>query len=106
MTSNYVPIFLKKIGGILMNYTDVLVERYDSVGIITLNRPEHYNTFNLSMAEQLNGALSEFENDSLIRVVIVKGAGIDVGALEGKTNIRYFEWVELMEQMGLTIAYE
>jgi enoyl-CoA hydratase/carnithine racemase len=93
-----------------MNYTDVLIERINSIGIIILNRPEHYNTFNVPMAEGLNSALSEMENDSLIRVVIVKGAGknfcagIDVRDLEGKTNLEYLKWVELMEKMSLTIA--
>ena len=103
-------MFSNKIGGSLMNYTDVLVERIDSVGIVTLNRPEHYNTFNVTMAEQLNSVLCELENDSLIRVVIVKAAGknfcagIDVRDIEGMPNVQYLEWVELMEQMSVTIS--
>jgi enoyl-CoA hydratase/carnithine racemase len=93
-----------------MKYNDVIVERTNQVGIITLNRPENYNTFNVSMATDLNNSLMELEDDEEVRVIIIKGAGknfctgIDVNALEGKTNIEYFKWVELMEQMNITIA--
>jgi enoyl-CoA hydratase/carnithine racemase len=93
-----------------MKYNDVIVEKNKQIGIITLNRPEDYNTFNVSMATDLNNALYEFENDIDTRVIIIKGAGknfcvgIDVKDLEGKTNLEYFKWVELMEQMSITIA--
>ncbi len=93
-----------------MKYNDVIVEKNKQIGIITLNRPEDYNTFNVSMATDLNNALYEFENDIETRVIIIKGAGknfcvgIDVKDLEGKTNLEYFKWVELMEQMSITIA--
>lgn len=93
-----------------MKYNDVIIERTNHVGIIILNRPKNYNTFNVSMATDLNNALMAFENDEAVRVIIIKGAGknfctgIDVNALEGKTNIEYFKWVELMEQMNITIA--
>lgn len=93
-----------------MNYTTILVEEKNNVGIITLNRPENYNTFNVAMATDLNDALLEYEKDDEIRVVIVRGAGknfcagIDVNDLKGKNNVEYFNWVELMEKMNITIA--
>lgn len=93
-----------------MKYKTVLVEKKEYVGIITLNRPENYNTFNIPMATDLNNALVELENNADIRVVIIKGAGknfcagIDVNDLEGKNNLEYFNWVELMEKMNITIA--
>lgn len=93
-----------------MNYTTVVVEIKEHVGIITLNRPENYNTFNIPMATDLNNALMELESNAEIRVVIIKGAGknfcagIDVNDLEGKNNLEYFNWVELMEKMNITIA--
>ena len=93
-----------------MKYNDVIVGKNNQIGIITLNRPKDYNTFNVSMATDLNNALYEFENDIDTRVIIIKGAGknfcvgIDVKDLEGKTNLEYFKWVELMEQMSITIA--
>ncbi|MEA3424015.1 MAG: enoyl-CoA hydratase-related protein, partial [Bacillota bacterium] len=61
-------------------------------------------------AIDLNNALYEFENDIDTRVIIIRGAGknfcvgIDVKDLEGKTNLEYLKWVELMEQMSMTIA--
>lgn len=93
-----------------MNYTTVSVERKEHVGVITLDRSENYNTFNVPMAKDLNNALIELENDIEIRVIVVKGkgknfcAGIDVNDLEGKTNLQYLNWVELMEKMCITIA--
>lgn len=93
-----------------MNYTDIITDVKGHIGIITLNRPDSYNTFNVQMATDLNNALLEFEEDAQIRVVVVRGAGknfcagIDVKDLEGKTNLDYVEWVALMEKMSTTIA--
>lgn len=93
-----------------MSYETVTVEKKEHIGIITLNRPEHLNTFNTALAKDLNNALNELEDDKKTRVVIIKGkgkafcAGIDVNELEGKKPLEYLEWIQLMEKMSLTIA--
>lgn len=93
-----------------MSYTTILVEQKNNIGIITLNRPENYNTFNVAMATDLNDALLDCEKDDKIRVIIVRGAGknfcagIDINDLKGKNNVEYFNWIELMEKMNITIA--
>ncbi len=94
-----------------MGYECIVVERRDRVGIITLNRPEQYNTFNSVLAQDLCKTLLELEMDKTIRVIIIKGAGkafctgIDVSEFQGKTLQEYREWIGLMERMIHLIAH-
>jgi enoyl-CoA hydratase/carnithine racemase len=93
-----------------MKYQTIIVERRDRVGIITLNRPDHMNTFSTVLAKELNAALGELEQDGQVRVVIVKGAGksfctgIDLAEFSGKTLLEYRQWIGWMEKMNLTVA--
>ena len=79
--------------------------------MITLNRPEQYNTFNTSLARELCTGLLELESDGSIRVIVVKGAGkafctgIDLSEFRGKTLQEYREWVALMERALHIIAH-
>lgn len=59
----------------MKTYNTVLVEKRDPVGIITLNRPEKLNAMNLEMKQEMADALSAFEQDDEVRVVILTGAG-------------------------------
>ena len=94
-----------------MSYSTVIVEHENHVGTITLNRPEQFNTFSSEMAIELNQALIQLDNETKVRVVVVKGAGkafstgIDVSEFFGKSLKEYRAWVGLMEQMGNVIAY-
>jgi enoyl-CoA hydratase/carnithine racemase len=93
-----------------MSYEAVQVERQNHVGIVILNRPEQFNTFNTQLAEDLCQALLELEGDKAIRVVVVKGAGkafctgIDVTEFAGKSQQEYREWITLMEHVLQIIA--
>jgi enoyl-CoA hydratase/carnithine racemase len=93
-----------------MHFEAILVEKKDQIGIITLNRPQKFNTFNSQMAEELNTALCQLDEEAEVRVVIVKGSGkvfstgIDVGEFHGKTPSEYHKWLTLMDQMHFTIA--
>jgi len=53
----------------------LLLDRQESVGIITLNRPEKLNAFNRALIMELDQALSQFEKDDLVKVIVVTGAG-------------------------------
>jgi enoyl-CoA hydratase/carnithine racemase len=87
-----------------MSYQNVAVERKERVGIIVLNRPAQFNTFNTALAQELCKALVEFETDKAVRVVVIKGAGkafctgIDISEFHGKTLQEYREWIGLMER--------
>jgi enoyl-CoA hydratase/carnithine racemase len=93
-----------------MVFETVLVEKRDQMGLITLNRPQKFNTFSTEMAQELNAALRQLDEDREVRVVIVKGSGkvfstgIDVGEFHGKTLSEYHKWLTLMDEMHFTIA--
>jgi enoyl-CoA hydratase/carnithine racemase len=94
-----------------MSYNTVIVDQQNHFGLITLNRPEQFNTFSSEMAKELNQALVQLDNEKSVRVIIVKGAGkafstgIDLSEFSGKSLKGYREWVGLMEQMSHVISY-
>lgn len=46
-----------------------------SVAIITLNRPEQMNSFNVQMCDELMEAYADLDKDNSVRVIVVTGAG-------------------------------
>ncbi len=53
----------------------VEVERRDGVGWVTLNRPSAINAIDDSIRQQLPAALKSLDEDSGIRVIVLRGAG-------------------------------
>ena len=82
----------------------------DHVGVITLNRPDHLNSFNTPLARELDAALWEMEADERVRVIILAAegkafcAGIDVTEMDGKSPNELKEWVEKMERPLASIS--
>lgn len=74
------------------------------VAVITLNRPDQFNTFDTPMGTELYQALTELDADTDARVIIIRGAGksfcagIDVHELENKSAVEYQQWIEHMER--------
>ncbi len=58
-----------------MAYEFILSERFDGVGLITLNRPEKLNALSFPLVSELDDALTRFENDDEVKAVILTGAG-------------------------------
>ena len=94
-----------------MTYENVLIEVSDDfVAKLTLNRPDHMNTFNTPMANELNQALLDLEENDQVRVILLKGAGkafsagIDINEFFGKTALEYRDWIERMERPFITIS--
>lgn len=94
-----------------MAFQDIIVTTGDDyVGAITLNRPDHLNTFSSNMADELTRAFLDMDCDPGIRVIVIKGAGkafcagIDVNELADKTAMAYRAWIERMERPLATIA--
>ena len=93
-----------------MPFNTILLEYRDRVGLLTLNRPEKFNTFSTELAEELNAALLQAEEEEQVGVVVVKGAGkafstgIDIVEFPGKSEEDYKRWVSLMDKMYSTIA--
>jgi enoyl-CoA hydratase len=59
-----------------MSYEQILVEREDGVGIVTLNRPEKLNAMNRKMSGELRDAVKEFDADDAIGCIVITGSGI------------------------------
>lgn len=57
-----------------MTYENLIVEKEDHVGIVTLNRPPA-NAMNLAVLEELDAVFTEWEKDKTVRAVIITGAG-------------------------------
>ena len=58
-----------------MAYENLLYERKDRIGTITVNRPERLNALNVRTIQELAAVLSEAAEDQGVRVLIVTGAG-------------------------------
>lgn len=58
-----------------MSNTVVTYEQLEKVAIITLNRPEAYNTMTPELTEQLKDALLKAENEETVHAIILTGAG-------------------------------
>lgn len=74
-----------------MEYQAIIVEKKNQVGIITLNRPQVRNALNATLTGEMIRALHQFDDDSEVRAIILKGAGPafcaghDFAELHGKT---------------------
>lgn len=58
-----------------MNYQNILVEKKEHIGMLTLNRPEVLNALDPRTWLEIPLAIQEFRIDKKIRVVIITGAG-------------------------------
>lgn len=58
-----------------MSYKSIKFEIVDSVGKISLNRPEVLNSFNRSMAEEMQEALDKCASEKNIRAIYITGEG-------------------------------
>ena len=58
-----------------MSYQHILLARSESIGVLTLNRPDKLNAFAGTMRHELADALEELENDPAVKVVVITGAG-------------------------------
>lgn len=56
-------------------YDSVTVERYGSVAVVSLNRPDNLNSFNKTLRRDLLLAVREVNSDDSLRVVVVTGSG-------------------------------
>ena len=87
----------------------VLVDKKDMIGLITLNRPEEMNTFNIPFAGALNEALRNLDQDDEVRVVVIRAAGkhfsagISLPEFKGKSPKELREFLVLMDEFYHTI---
>lgn len=58
-----------------MNYTNILFEKENNIGLITINRPDKLNALNKKTLEELSSVINLIKNDSSIKAVIITGRG-------------------------------
>ena len=58
-----------------MAYEFIIAERRDGCAIVTLNRPDKLNALSFPLMQEVDHALTEFEEDDAVRAVIITGAG-------------------------------
>lgn len=58
-----------------MTYQAILAEKKGAVGVITMNRPDVLNAMNSQLLTELVDAVTAFESDGAVRVLILTGAG-------------------------------
>ena len=58
-----------------MSYSNLIYDRHEDVGVITLNRPQTLNALNGALRADMHAAIEEVTNDDEIRVLILTGAG-------------------------------
>ena len=56
-------------------YQTILTEVDDSVGILTLNRPERHNALDKTLVAEMTSGLMELEADPRVRVVVLSSMG-------------------------------
>ncbi|MBE0408931.1 MAG: enoyl-CoA hydratase/isomerase family protein [Anaerolineales bacterium] len=68
----------------MSTYENILIEEFDRVGLITLNRPKALNALNSALISELMEALFEFDNKDSIGTIVINGnerafaAGADI----------------------------
>ena len=73
-----------------MAYENIIVETRDSVGLITLNRPNVLNALSTPLVRELGDALAAFEADAAIGAMVLTGsekafaAGADIKEMQSK----------------------
>ena len=76
-----------------MDYENILVERADAVGVVTLNRPKALNALNNALMNELSEALDELESDERIGAIVITGnekafaAGADIKEMKDMTAV-------------------
>ena len=92
-----------------MEKETVVVDKKDMIGVITLNRPQEMNTFNVPFAGRLNETLRNMDQDDEVRVVVIRAAGkhfstgITLSEFQGKNPRELREFLGLMDEFYHTI---
>jgi enoyl-CoA hydratase len=60
---------------IAMTEPDLIVRREGAAGVVRLNRPKALNALTLGMARGLDQALTDFETDPAVALILIEGAG-------------------------------
>ncbi len=76
-----------------MSYKTIHTETRDAIGILTLNRPDRFNTFSSQLAAELNTSLQEMDKNAEVfaRLCTTEDAAEAVAAFTGKRKLQWKE---------------
>ena len=82
---------------------EVVSEKVEAIGFITLNRPKALNALSLPMVRELTHVLRGFEVDSDVLAVVIRGSNKEgpFGAFCAGGDIRYFHQAALSGDASL-----
>jgi enoyl-CoA hydratase len=78
------------------SYENIIVETRERVGIVRLNRPQALNALNVTLMDELLGAVDAFDADAGVGCILITGsdkafaAGADIKEMADKTYIDIF----------------
>ncbi|MCK4312995.1 MAG: enoyl-CoA hydratase/isomerase family protein, partial [Candidatus Cloacimonetes bacterium] len=58
-----------------MSYKNLIVETFENIGIVKINRPEVLNAINVEMILEIEKVMHEFNDNKDILVIIITGEG-------------------------------
>jgi len=89
---------------LLSEYTNLLLEVQDGIGIVSINRPKALNALNAATIHELDKMFAELEKNDTVKVVIVTGAGeksfvagADITEMQHMTAIEGRSWGKLAQ---------
>ena len=89
-----------------LDYKTIVVEKRNSIGVMTFNRPEKGNRINSQMVREIRHALETMADDDTIRALVVKGEGEDFGCgwdsvedMLDKSHLEILRFVEIAGEM-------
>ena len=88
----------------------ILTDLMNNIGVITLNKPDTNNTFDIAFARALNNTLWKMEYDEKVKVIVIKAkgknfsTGISLNEFKNKTPQEYRKFLHLMDEHNHTIA--
>jgi enoyl-CoA hydratase len=80
----------------MSEYTTILVELKNKVGLVRLNRPQALNALNYTLVRELMDALSELDDNPEVGAMVITGsekafaAGADIKEMAGATPVQMF----------------
>ncbi|WP_371380484.1 short-chain-enoyl-CoA hydratase [Sporomusa aerivorans] len=85
----------------MSEYTNLLLEVADNIGIVTINRPRFLNALNVATVYELDRVADELTKNENVKVVIITGkdkafvAGADITEMQSMTAIEARSWGQL-----------
>ncbi|MCX6665770.1 MAG: enoyl-CoA hydratase-related protein [Euryarchaeota archaeon] len=84
-----------------MTYKNILLEKKDAIGTITINRPDVLNVLNKETLHELSLVVDELENDGTIKVAVLTGkgkafiAGADIKQMKDMSSLEAKAFAEM-----------